>query len=157
MSNYNTLVDYDGLCYCFPLPVSIIKGYFLRTSDVYFLRYNIRYGSLSWRVVYGSLNDMLRKLQLTFLSYRLIKGDGSVVFFWRAVQWQCVMEQLRFFAKMSVSSASAPLADFEFVHPYSATIICSQGVYSNEKFVDTYRHEMGRCVVDLKQSLMEVK
>lgn len=157
MSNYNVLPDGFGSSYCYPLPVSVIRAYFLLTSDVYYIRYNVRFGSLGWRVLYGSLQDMVYYKRLRQMSYRVIKGDGSVVLFWRAEQWQCVLDQLRFFAKMSVTSGSAPLADFEFVNPYSATIICSLGVYSSEKFVDNYRHAMGRCVVDLKQPLVEVK
>lgn len=157
MSNYNVLPDHDGLCYCYPLPLSVIRGYLLRSQDAYYLRYNVRYGNLSWRVVYARLQDMTRHGQLRALTFIPLQTDGSIVFFWRADGWRSVMEELRFFAKMSVSSASSPLADFEFVHPFSATIICSQGIYSNEKFVDTYRHEMGRCVIDLKQSLMGEK
>lgn len=157
MSNYNVLPDMDGVCYCFPLPVSVIRGCCLRNHGAFYLRYNIRYGNISWRVIYGALDDLLRKGLLSYLSYRIIKGDGSVVMFWWSDQWQCVMEQLRFFARMSVSSSSAPLADFEFVHPFAATIICSLGVYSSEKFVDNFRHAMGRCVIDLKQPLVEVK
>ena len=154
MSNYNVLPDRDGVCYCYPLPISVIRGYFLRSSDFYYLRYNIRYGNLSWRIVYSRLDDMLRRHQLNSLALWRIKTDGSIVFFWRADGWQSVMEELRFLAR---SYTLQPLADFEFVHPFSSSIICSLGVYSNGKFADTYRNEMGRCVVDLKQPLEEVR
>ena len=155
MSNYNVLPDMGGVCYCYPLPVSVIKGYMLRSQEVYYLRYNVRYGNLSWRVVYARFQDMLRKGQLRNLTFIPIQTDGSIVFFWRAEGWNSVMEQLRFWARCNTSSGLPPLADFEFVRPFSATIICSMGVYSSEKFVDNYRHAMGRCVIDLKQSLME--
>lgn len=153
MSNYNVLAGMDGVCYCYPLPVSVIKGYLLRSQEVYYLRYNVRYGSLSWRVIYARLQDMARYGQLRNLAFIHLQNDGSIVFFWRAEGWDSVMEQLRFWANYDTSSGLPPLADFEFVHPFSATIICSMGVYSSEKFVDNFRHAMGRCVIDLKQSL----
>lgn len=157
MSNYNVLPDINGVCYCYPLPLSVIRSYRLLAQDAYYMRYNVRYGNLSWRVIFSRLCDMKQKGQLSYVSFFANVTDGSVVFFWRAEGWQSVMEQLRFWARCNASSGLPPLADFEFVRPFSATIICSLGVYSSEKFVDTYRHEMGRCVVDLKQPLMEVK
>ena len=157
MSNYNVLPDMDGVCYCYPLPLSVIRGYMLRSQDAYYMRYNVRYGNLSWRIVYSRLCDMMKKGQLRNLTFIPIQTDGSIVFFWRAEGWQSVMEELRFWARCNESSSLPPLADFEFVRPFSATIICSLGVYSSEKYVDNYRHAMGRCVVDLKQPLVEVK